>query len=375
MQGAADTEGRYSGSHRDLISLSVVLGLTWAVVTLPILRTSPIRTLFGAATLFLLPGYALVKAGFATRSSSVDLDSAVNWLERWILAISASLVVAMVWASMLAITSLRVDPVRMLVGPTSVSVLGMAITYWKRRSRLGTADEVTDRSRLTVRRRLDDLGGIDLAMIALVLASLGGSGYLLAVHQPAGYAELSLLAPGSSGTDGTPSATIDGNTTMTVHVANHHQQPTTYTVIAVAERVTVTNRSVAIRDRRTLDRFRSTVDPEANWSISHDLHVPSSTDRVAYLLFRGAPPERPTRDNAAAAVHVWVRPGNSSGNSSSNEIESTDPPTRLDHDRVGRSDTNRRFVAVAPDRSQYSTSVGGGRSRDRTAPVLRGEDR
>lgn len=89
-------------------------------------------------------------------------------------------------------------------------------------------------------------------------------------------------------------------------ITNHEGETIEYTVVVQAQRV---DRTGGVVERKRMDRFVAELSHNGTWKHPHEVRPGLSGDRVrlAYLIYRGAPPAEPTMDNAYRSLTLWVR--------------------------------------------------------------------
>ena len=180
--------------------------------------------------------------------------------------------------------------------------------------------------------RLD--GILNIVLIASVLLAVGSVAFAVAVPpQGEQFSEFYILTEDDDGelvADGYPTTFVAGESApVVVGIGNNEHETTEYTVIievqvvehvenestgAVDSGETATNTTAAnttetvVLERDRLDELSTTLEHNETWHQTHELS-PTQTGqdlRVQYLLYRGEPPENPTRENAYRDLHLWV---------------------------------------------------------------------
>jgi len=332
---------RQGTERRASLPPSVVVGwlcLVWAVVAVPVIRTSGLRPLVVVPTTLVLPGYSVTAVVFGTGS---DDGTALGPVERFVVSVALSAAVAMALGVALAVT-VGVSATTALAGLTVLtlgctfladgqsdsggfavggfthpgrSVRSLRTTLADRESALWRPS-ATLRGVRTVLPELPSTSekvGVSAVAIAglVVLCGLAGTGaaaYLLVGHDAPGYTEFSVVPAAGQATD-TPGraapASLDDRfergDTLRIRLHNERSKPTEYEVVALAQRAEPGD-GVAVLASRTLDRFAVELGPGETWHHRHRPTVPWSNGsvRVVYRLFRG------DAETSIATVHRWA---------------------------------------------------------------------
>ncbi len=282
-----------------------LVGVAWICLVVPGLRSSALRVLVGLGVTLFAPGYAILAA------LTIDDDHLAIGVERAVLAVGLSVAVTILVGTALGAVS-AFSPVTALAALSVVTVGGLVIAAVRRPAGWIPQAERIASGWSTLRTSLPSRSGIEststrsaliwTVLVAGLLVGASGVVYLAGVHQPDGYTEFALRNASGTGI-ATGGDAVDRG--VTLHVENHERSRTTYTVVAVGERVAVDGGSVTVTDRQELRRFSATVDRGAEWRTRHDPSV-GERERVTYLLYRGEAPADPSRETAVLALHHWV---------------------------------------------------------------------
>ena len=92
-----------------------------------------------------------------------------------------------------------------------------------------------------------------------------------------------------------------------VTISNQEGETTEYTVVAQLQNV----QNGDVTGQRTIGTFSRQVGANETVHIKHDLQpqATGSNLRVVYLLYKGDPPENPTRENAYQSTRLWITVG------------------------------------------------------------------
>lgn len=170
-----------------------------------------------------------------------------------------------------------------------VRVVGGGVRSFRRRSLFGKVTALVLVAGLVV-----GMGGV-LVAVANPPAANGFSDFFVTTENEAG----ELVASDY------PSSMVEGDSaSLVVGVENHERRAQEYTVVVQLHRV----EGEEVTERAELDRFSDTVPPGETWQVDHEA-TPTLVGedlRLTYLLYRGEPPETPTRENAYHDLYVWM---------------------------------------------------------------------
>jgi uncharacterized membrane protein len=92
-------------------------------------------------------------------------------------------------------------------------------------------------------------------------------------------------------------------------VTNNENEQQEYTIVAELHRVQREQNRTTVVSETELQQFNTpTLQNNQSWQQTHQI-TPTMTGtrlRLAYLLYRGAPPDDPTIENAYREVHLWI---------------------------------------------------------------------
>ncbi|WP_440991992.1 DUF1616 domain-containing protein [Haloarchaeobius baliensis] len=151
-----------------------------------------------------------------------------------------------------------------------------------------------------------------LVVVALLLLPATAAFAYAAPADGQDFTELSITAENASGNHTVEAlpTTIQSGTEepVSVSITNQEGQQQTYTVVTMLQRAERADGGVRVESSQRLDRFERTVAPGEQVRFDHSLGPIDSGGeyRVVYLLYRGEPPNNPTRENAYRSVRLWV---------------------------------------------------------------------
>lgn len=316
----------------DLVAVAVVAVLTVVLsLRFPWVLPAPVRVALGFLFVFVLPGYAATAAlypsmyevrsgGAGTGTWSVDESLA----PREALVLTVGLSIAVVPLSVLAVnyTQLTIGPETTL-GTVAVVTVAASLLAAVRRVRTPvtrTTGAPIGRlfATLADRVRSQATGGPSAAAVAVGLLVVSGGvagAALVDTEQGETYTELSLLTTetesGNLTAGGYPTSLApDDPTPLVVSVGNHEGERVRYTVVVRLQEVVGAGEQRAVRRATTLDRVSMTVADGAvereQRPVAGDPAYSGTRHRLAFLLYRGEPPETPRLSNAYRQTHIWV---------------------------------------------------------------------
>ncbi|XVH32211.1 DUF1616 domain-containing protein [Haloferacaceae archaeon DSL9] len=326
----------------DLAAVAALCLVTIGAVFVPAVNETPLRIVLGLPFVLFLPGYAFIAALFpeagpkrsaAAGDEDVPVDEAetgggildrggIDGIERVALSFGTSIAIVPLLGLGLNFTpwGIRLAPIMVAVSGFTLGAVAVAA---KRRWELPPAERfaVPYRRWLAAGRaelfepetRTDSV--LNVLLICSLVLALGSIGYAIAVP-PDGerFSEVYLLTEGEDGelvADGYPESFVAGEgQSLVVGVGNQEHEETTYTVVAELHRVEFLDggNETEVVERERLQTFETTLGHNETWQLDHEI-APTMTGeelRVTYMLYRGAPPDSPTPENAYRSVHLWV---------------------------------------------------------------------
>lgn len=331
-----DSSSRESGSSAtagripvDLILVALVTLGTVAVALTPALSGSPLQVALGLVFVFLAPGYAFVSLLFPERAAPPDAgleavrartgdDTTVSGTERAVLALGLSVVIVPLVGLVMNFTSWGIAPTPILVSLAAVTLVltvGAAVRRLRRPADRRFGVDVLGwlaRGRNWIRQPPSRTeSALNLVLVVGLVLATSGIVYAVAMPKPGErFSEFYLLTEdeetGELVADGYPTELTRGEqATLVVGVTNQEHRTTEYTVVVELQRLRPDGTVVEVSQ---LHQFSTTLEHNESWQQRHtvDSTIVGERLRLAYLLYRGAPPSDPTFDNAYRSVHVWV---------------------------------------------------------------------
>ena len=315
--------------------LALVVGwltLCWVAVAVPPVNASPLRPLVVVPAALVLPGYAVL-AALAPRDDALARLS----VERFTLAVAGSVAVCLLLGILLLSTALPVSGVSVLALLSAVTLTGVAVTARRRGGFELPSRPAVSRSpfpALPARSEVDAVSATAAVLVGVAaVAGAVGTVALLGVHGPAGHATLGVehAAENDSVTD----APVTADTPLVVTVGNRRPAATTYTLVALVERV---DGEGDVAATRRVETETVTLAPDEHWMKRYRLEDADVPARLAFELHRGS--DSPGDGAADTRVHLWLT---AAGNASSAESVASKRGTAPLPDQAGSA---RRAEAV-----------------------------
>lgn len=322
LHGTASTIRRTRRYPFDLIAVLAVLLV--AAVTLRVEDGSLIRTIVGTVTVLLLPGYVTTAALVPWHEHDPErrrskAGSRLTLRERAVASLGLSVAIVPIVAVIFGRfgDGLTTPLAFQLVAGYVIVVTGIA-AY--RRVRLPPSDRfyipvgawvggmVTA---LTTGSRIDR--ALSIALIISIVLALGSFGFAVATPiDGEQYTDFHLLTESEDGTyvsaNYPESADRNEPLALTWGIENHEGERTAYTVVAVVERMAVSDDDHRRIEMAELHREETVLDPGDRELHDHEIASPLIGDslRISYYLYRDSAPETPSEETAYRHLHVWV---------------------------------------------------------------------
>lgn len=284
-----------------------------------------LRTLLGATTLYLVPGYVLLAALFPrTAESSPPLRSGapnarLTVPERLALSFGTSIALVPLFGNLLSRLSYDYGPrseLGLLVG--FVGVVGCLAAG--RRMQVAADERFTPPLKPWLLGVWDEYdarspGGkvVFVVFACSILLSGTTAAYVIAVpNSGEQFTDFHLVTAGDDGdrvSAGYPVALQQGErANLTVGVRSFEGESTDYVVVVTMERLVDSGGTSKVVERRELSRFSRTVDGGDRWHETHTFEPSTAGQNLQlnYYLYRGDAPETATEATAYRHVYVWV---------------------------------------------------------------------
>jgi uncharacterized membrane protein len=292
--------------------------------------TGPIRAVFGGFLLLFLPGYALTTLVFPasegvspdgrSRSPMTGSDgrrrAGLPLLER--LAVGFGLSVALVpvfaWGLSSVNAAAAFETTSILGVSTATAVVGTLLGAVRRARVPATQRYVVPFGRVDRLRTLWDVPSTDRTLnvalaVSIVVAAVVVTAGIVAPNDGETFTQVSILTENDDGSlvaGDYPERIAPGDAAeLVLEVENYEQRRVTYTAVVQLQRVDDDGRVV---EQAELTQFSRTLLHRQTWQAPHEISPTFEGEnlRLAYLVYRGEPPEQPTLDSAYRSLTLWV---------------------------------------------------------------------
>jgi uncharacterized membrane protein len=342
MTNDITNEGTDPGTARSVpADLAAVLGYTIVTVvatTVPVINTTPFRSVLAVPFVLFIPGYAIVAALYpegrrtppdgngvsaAARSTATAPTGdpvGLTGIERVALSFGVSVAVVPLIGLVLNVSpaGIRLTPVLAAVSGVTVAATGVA-AY--RRRQLPKHERLVVPYRRWIRSVIGTFTGhesrkdaaLSLLVVVCVLVAVSSVGYAFAVPKQAdSFTELYIVTEQENGeliADSYPTEfTVGEPEQLTVGIGNYEHREVEYSLIVELQDAAVVNNSTTVRQRDELLRRQPTLSDEETWHEQMNI-TPETTGerlRLAFLLYKNDPPSNPTTENAYREAHLWI---------------------------------------------------------------------
>lgn len=297
--------------------------------------SGPLRLVLLLPVVLLLPGYALTSALFPdaspeqtqsrrsrlrglNRTELVDPTGIdyrhIGVAERIVLSMATSLAVVPFVAYVLNFTPLGINTRPIALVLAGVTLVFLVVAGVRRKLR-APKERFTVGSLFPTGRTFSangSYGALFVGALVVLLATGAFAGYAAQPDDSFSELYLTTTSNGNVTTGGVGDAARSGGP-LQVAVENHERTEMTYTVVVQAEQV---GSNGQVTESETLQRFQMSAANGETARQSYD--GPRSGDRLTFLLYKGSPPENPSRDNAyIKPVSVWMASGSGGSGQSS----------------------------------------------------------
>jgi uncharacterized membrane protein len=319
----------------DIGAVVVLVLLTFIAVSLPIVKTSPLRILLGVPFVLFLPGYVIVASLFPEASDEVsepDSDDAskkdfllsrtergITGLVRLVLSVGLSLAIVPLIGILLVVTSwgIRLRSLLFCIGGLT---LFMAVVATRRRWQLPAGERFLLPYRswgTSIKEEVFTFNSrtqlaLNIALVLSVIVAIWSVGF--AVTGPErndSFSSFYLLKQNENGklvADDYPSNFTQGESKpLYIGVENHEHQSINYTVVVRLERVSNSNGTTNVIESRELQRYHPSVRANGTWRVKQQVTPRMSGKhlRLRYLLYTGNTPSSST-ETAYRELHLWI---------------------------------------------------------------------
>lgn len=295
---------RYSYDLAGLVAFVLVGALVLVVVDSVLLSA-----VVGVPLVTFAPGYTLVAALLPTRAAEPTDPGSLDRVERLAVAVGTSVALVVIGALLFApLAPGGLGSVPFLGLLVTWTVAGASVSYLRRRRYPPERrDGVVDPRTLVTEGRL---GRLDLVLLVAMLIAVASVGHGLAAPGPdARHSTVTLVSETDDGeyvAAGYPtSATVDEPVGTSLLVENDEGERTTYTVVAVLERLGPAEQVV---QRSRLDRMTLTV--PASGRVVRELTVTpdllGESLRLSFYVYEGEVATEPSPDTADHHLFLWL---------------------------------------------------------------------
>lgn len=319
----------------DLAGVLALVALASLAVLLPGVRETPLRIVLGLPFVLFLPGYAFVAALFPERAAAVENtgerrfdgdDSGIDGIERVALSFGLSIAVVPLLGLALNLTPWGIGLVP-IVGAVGGFTVLCTIVAARRRWALPEDDRFRVPYREWYARAHDELlepdtrtdAVLNLLLALSVVLAVTSVGYAIAFPQEGErFTEFYVVTEDDDGdlvAANYPTEFEAGDRKPVVlGIENQEHEPVEYTVVVQVQRVEFhddpandTTR-VEVVEREELQRFNTELRHDETWHGTVELEPTMTGEdlRLAFLLYRGDPPDEPTADDAYRELHLWI---------------------------------------------------------------------
>ena len=317
---------------------AVAMTVAVAVAVLaPVIRETPLRVPLGLGFVLFVPGYVVVSALFprrgpsATEAGETTADavpdspagSRISGVERVVLSVGMSLIVAPLVGVVLTVTPWGLQTVPFVVGLSLVTLLG-TVAAAIRRWAVPEADRfvVPYRTWLgTVRHRLLEPASradaaVNVLLVASILLAAGSVGYAAtSADDGEPYSSVSLLAETEAGDlefvdDDVVAGFGEGDSQeFALRLENSEHRTVVYTVVVVAQEAEPTENGTVVDEQREIERFETGLEHGERWTHEHTIEPTDDESRLVWLVYLdGDVPDEPSTTSAPYAVDLWLDP-------------------------------------------------------------------
>ncbi|REA03804.1 hypothetical protein DEQ92_11900 [Haloferax sp. Atlit-6N] len=310
----------------DLAVVVAGVALTLVATLTPGLEGTPLRVVVGLPFVLFIPGYALIAALFPERGPPIDAHedhdrmAGIDGIERVALSFGTSIAVVPLLGLVLNFTPWGIRLVPILVAVSGFTLVATTFAA-ARRSALPEEERLVvpyERWFAAVRGELFNPASqtdamLNVVLVVSVVLATASVGYAVAVPKDGeSFTELYLLTEDGNDeltADNYPEELVRGEpASLVLGVGNQEHRTVNYTVVAVLQRVEVSNNSTTVLESERLRTFTPRLEHNETWHEPHEVRPTMTGERLrlTYLLYEGAPPASPTVDNAYREVHLWV---------------------------------------------------------------------
>ena len=291
-----------------------------AIVFVPVEVLTPLQVVCGLVFVAFVPGYTLSTAIFPyvqwDSSGGVNPDEVDHYtlaaVQRVALSVALSVVAVSLTGLALNYTPFGISLISVMVALDLVIALSMTVSIWRREFTRGL--DVLSLDLVSDRIGTNNPGDVTLnTMLIVSLLVLAGSVtvVLTVPNAEEKYTEFYVVTEnnGTLTTMEYPDEMTAGEPAeLVVGVRNNEFERTDYTILVRLQRVERSSDGISVTATRELHRLELTVDHNATRERSHEVVPPAEGEllRLQYLLYRGTPPDDPSRESAYRYSQLWM---------------------------------------------------------------------
>jgi uncharacterized membrane protein len=274
----------------DLIIVVIFTIITALFVLVPVLNSTPIRTVLGIFLVLFIPGYALIAALFPKKD---DLDG----IERLALSFGLSIAVTPLIGLGLNYTpwGIRLDPI--LISLT-IFILGMSLVAYYRRNRL----PVEERFHVPFRNYYSGLSGafqkesrtekiLTIILVASIILAICTTVYIIVKPKEGEkFTEFYILGSNGKASDYPTNLTIGQSGNLIIGVVNHEYQNTSYQLVVKDNNNTILTQNLSLMQDQKLEI-------PFNFTASQ-----TGQRKLEFLLYK-----LPDDQNIYRELHLWYQ--------------------------------------------------------------------
>jgi uncharacterized membrane protein len=320
------------------LPLDLMLVLMMTVLFTAVLLATPsdfrlLRLVAALCLITFLPGYALAAALFPASQDTTGAVSAgtesplprgISWPKRYVVSMLMSLVLVPLIALLLGAAGLGFAWEQTTIAIAGITEVLVVVAVGRRlalphEQRLYVPIDAWFHELRRLFSTEERLGTVLNAvfLVAVALAAAGVTYSLVVPQTNEQVTEMYLLTEDSQGelvADNFPQEVRAGETQEVVVGVGYEGDPASalqYTVVVQAQRVRSSGGELEVVERREIERFDATVGTDGQFRQRIDFGFDDAGQqyRVAFMLYEGAPPERPTLANAHREVHLMIDVG------------------------------------------------------------------
>jgi uncharacterized membrane protein len=284
------SENKKLTKFMDLALIVFITLLTALFVLIPVLNTTPIRTILGLFLILFIPGYSLIAALFPKKS---DLDG----IERLALSFGLSIAISPLIGLALNYTpfGIRLDPILLSL---TIFILAMSIVAYLRRRKIPENERFNVpfanyfseiKNSFHKESRTERILSIIL-IISIILAISTTIFIIVKPKEGEKFTEFYILGPGGKASDYPTNLTPGQTGNIIIGIVNHEYQTTEYQLVIREGNQTFKNESLTLQKEQKIEiPFNFT-----SGSVGQK--------KMEFLLYK-----KPDLQNIYRELHLWIQ--------------------------------------------------------------------